>query len=93
MKSSLSHLPQPKQQEILVITEVIKSVIQPEKIILFGSYAKGTQVEDKYLENGIVYEYISDYDFLVIPRDNSVKEYVAQVNRFPPSLLLPNVLR
>lgn len=85
MKSSLSHLPQSKQQEILEIIGVIKSVIQPEKIILFGSYAKGTQVEDKYIENGIVYEYISDYDFLVIPLDTNVKEYVVQdkiVNRF-----------
>jgi len=34
-------------------------------IILFGSYARGEWVED-YQEN---YEYISDYDILVITAD------------------------
>jgi predicted nucleotidyltransferase len=29
-------------------------------IILFGSYARGTWVEDKYTERGNVYEYKSD---------------------------------
>ena len=64
---------------------MIREVINPEKIILFGSYAKGAQVEDTYFEKGIRYEYISDYDFLIIPKDNMIKEYVIQdkiVNRF-----------
>lgn len=85
MKTSLSHLPEQNQSEILQIAEVIKEVINPEKIILFGSYAKGTQVDDTYFENGVRYQYISDYDFLIIPRDGSVKEFVVQdkiVNRF-----------
>jgi uncharacterized protein len=85
MKSSLSHLPQGIQDQILQIKEVIKEVVNPEKIILFGSYAKGSQVEDTYFENGIRYQYISDYDFLVIPTDNDTKEHIVQdrvVNRF-----------
>ncbi len=85
MKTSLSHLSHQNQAEILQIAEVIREVISPEKIILFGSYAKGEQVDDTYFENGVRYQYISDYDFLVIPKDNSSKEYLIQdkiVNRF-----------
>lgn len=35
-------------------------------VILFGSYSRGNWVEDKYIENGITYEYKSDYDILVV---------------------------
>ena len=76
MKTSLSHLPVDKQKQILRIVEIIKEVAAPEKIILFGSYAKGKQVEHRYTGNdGIRYEYISDYDFLVVTKNNTVKEY------------------
>lgn len=78
MKTSLSHLPERHQSEILQICEKIKEIADPEKIILFGSYAKGKQVNHTTYEDGIRYQYISDYDFLVIPKDNSVKEYVIQ---------------
>lgn len=78
MKTSLSHLPQTKQEQILQIVEIIKEVAAPEKIILFGSYATGNWVEDKYIERGIKYEYKSDYDFLVVTKNNSEKEYVLQ---------------
>jgi uncharacterized protein len=76
MKTSLSHLPGYKQEQILKITEVIKEVVASEKIILFGSYAKGTWVEDEYIENGIRYSYISDYDFLIVTKNNEEKEYL-----------------
>lgn len=67
MKSSLSHLPEKKQLEIEHIVQIVKDVIDPEMIILFGSYAKGKQVEHRYQGgDGIYYEYISDYDFLVV---------------------------
>lgn len=62
MKTSLPYLPPENQSEILQIAEVIKEVIYPEKMILFGSYAKGDQVDDTYFENGVRYQYISDYD-------------------------------
>lgn len=48
MKTSLSHLPQIKQEQILQIVEIIKEVAAPEKIILFGSYALGKYVDDNY---------------------------------------------
>ena len=38
----------------------------PQLIILFGSYARNQWVEDKYIENGITYEYQSDYDLLIV---------------------------
>jgi len=76
MKTSLSHLPQTKQEQILQIVEIIKEVAAPEKIILFGSYAKGNYVEHRYTgKGGILYEYISDYDFLVVTKENKIKEY------------------
>lgn len=76
MKTSLSHLPQIKQEQILQITEIIKEVAVPEKVILFGSYAKGKYVEHRYTgSDGILYEYISDYDFLVVTKDSPVKAY------------------
>jgi len=76
MKTSLSHLPQIKQEQILQIAEIIKEVAAPEKIILFGSYAKGKYVEHRYTgRDGILYEYISDYDFLVVTKKNNIKEY------------------
>lgn len=76
MKTSLSHLPDYKQQQILQITEIIKDVVAPEKIILFGSYATGTWVEDEYFEDGTRYSYISDYDFLVITKNSQEKEHI-----------------
>jgi hypothetical protein len=64
VKTSLSQLPEAIQKEILQIAEIKKDVAKPEKIILFGSYAKGKQVEHRYTgKDGINYEYISDYDF------------------------------
>lgn len=76
MKTSLSHLPKTKQEQILKVVEIIKEVASPQKIILFGSYAKGNFVEHKYVGNdGIIYEYISDYDFLVVMKNSEVKAY------------------
>lgn len=69
MKSSLAHLPEKKQFEIKHIAEIIREVINPEMIILFGSYAKGKQVEHRYTgRDGSLNEYISDYDFLVVTK-------------------------
>jgi predicted nucleotidyltransferase/HEPN domain-containing protein len=70
MKSSLSHLPKLNQDQITKIVEIIKEMISPEKIILFGSYAKGRQVEHKYqIKDGTTMEYTSDYDFLVVLKE------------------------
>lgn len=95
MKTSLSHLPENKQHEIQRIAEIIKEVVNPEKIILFGSYAKGTYVEDRYrAKDGITYEYISDYDLLVVTDNNPEKADVQEakimdrVDRYKPPVNL-----
>lgn len=72
MKTSLSYLPTKKQFKISQIVDIIKEIVNPEMVILFGSYAKGKQVEHKYKgRDGIVYEYMSDYDFLVVTQKNT----------------------
>ena len=76
MKTSLNHLPLSKRNQILEIVEIIKEVVFPEKIIIFGSYAKGKYVEHRYTgKDGIFYEYVSDYDFLVVTLNNTIKDY------------------
>ena len=84
MKTSLSHLPQTKQEQILQIVEIIKEVASPEKVILFGSYATGKYVADSYLENVTRFEYVSDFDFLIVTKVNDEKEFILKdkiVNR------------
>jgi len=66
MKKILSFLPLQKQKELEQITTVIKGLTEPEQIILFGSYARGSWVEDTVQEGHITYEYMSDFDILVI---------------------------
>ena len=74
MKTSLSHLPLSKQQEIAHILEIIREEANPEKVILFGSHDRGNWVEDEYVEDSIRFSYISDYDFLVVIKKGEVKE-------------------
>ncbi len=67
MKTSISFLPKYKQDELRLIKSFILNIVPDvEMIILFGSYARDCWVEDKYVENGIVYEYVSDYDILIL---------------------------
>lgn len=65
MKSSLSHLPEEKQYGLQKLVEIVLDKVPAEMIILFGSHARGDWVED-YQEK---YEYVSDFDILVITKD------------------------
>lgn len=79
MKTYLDHLPEDKKNQVLELKDLIlKKVPNADKIILFGSYASGTWVEDKYTENGIRYEYVSDFDVLIVTTSREEKEYVSQ---------------
>lgn len=69
MKRSIRHLPIEKQNELNDIVSFVVETRSVEMIILFGSYARGDWVEDKYTENGITYEYKSDYDLLFVVED------------------------
>lgn len=75
MNTGLSHLPKEKQKEILEILEIIKEEAKPEKVILFGSHTSNNWVEDEYVEDGITFSYISDYDFLVVTSKTHEKEH------------------
>lgn len=70
----LAFLPAGKRQEIGSILKTIVEVASPEKVILFGSHARGNWVEDHYIEDDTRYSYISDYDFLVVIRKGGEKE-------------------
>jgi uncharacterized protein len=79
VKTSLEHLPEQKQKQLREITEIIVKSVDPEKVILFGSHATGRWVEHRYMEEGITYEYISDYDILVIIKSGEQrKDYEVQ---------------
>jgi predicted nucleotidyltransferase/HEPN domain-containing protein len=73
MKRSLRHLPKHKRDELKVVTEIIRdecsSVLM---IVLFGSHARGDWVEDRHVEDGILHEYLSDFDILVIVRSYKI---------------------
>ncbi|MGZ4054013.1 MAG: HEPN domain-containing protein [Bacteroidia bacterium] len=72
MKTDLSHLPEHKQNELKsIVAALIPRYSEIEMIILFGSYARGNWVEDKYVEKGTTYEYKSDYDLLIILSKNA----------------------
>lgn len=74
--NQLSHLPQYKQDELAEIVKVICEVVEPVKIILFGSHTTDKWVEDEYREKGVTYSYISDYDILVVlPNGDKEKEH------------------
>lgn len=74
MKTSLTHLPEIQQKEIAEILQIIKEEANPEKVILFGSYARSNWIADEYQKDGVQFSYISDYDFLVVIKKDGVKE-------------------
>ena len=67
MKLSFEHLPKSKQTELRKLTSLIReSCDDVEKIILYGSYARGTFKEAKDLKENRHSGHISDYDILVV---------------------------
>jgi len=67
MKKSLKHLPESKQNELQKIVSAIQKTCKDvEKIILFGSYARGDYKEAKDLKDDRRTGHISDYDILVV---------------------------
>ncbi|WOS66853.1 nucleotidyltransferase and HEPN domain-containing protein [Sinorhizobium fredii] len=85
MRSSLEHLPEKKQRELTRVVEIIHEEFSDAlegssaafkkrgrilKIILFGSYARGTFVDEPHTMKG----YRSDYDILVIVNSKKLAE-------------------
>ncbi len=91
MKKSLAHLPKHKREELKLVTEIILEECPTVlMVIVFGSYARGDWVQDTYVEDGITYEYASDFDILVIVRSNRIvnstdtwRRAEARARRFP----------
>lgn len=76
-------LPAQKLAEIEAIKEVIKEFVNPDMIILYGSYARGEFKDQVYIKDGIRYFYISDYDLIVVTNKTNIKEYelVEELNK------------
>ncbi len=85
MRSNLEHLPEKKQRELARVVEIIHEEFSDAlegssasfkkrgrilKIILFGSYARGTWVDEPHTMKG----YRSDYDILVIVNSKKLAE-------------------
>ncbi|MGN7882514.1 nucleotidyltransferase and HEPN domain-containing protein [Ensifer sp. 22460] len=85
MKTSLEHLPEKKQRELDRVVEILHQEFADAleggsadfkkrgrilKIILFGSYARGTYVDEPHTMKG----YRSDYDILVIVNSKKLAE-------------------
>ena len=88
MKKSLSHLPKHKQDELNLIVKIIRKYFpSSHMIILFGSYARGDWVEDIHTEGHITYEYISDFDILVLTRLKSTAQNQANQSRVDNAIL------
>jgi HEPN domain-containing protein/predicted nucleotidyltransferase len=66
LKTSLEQLPDHKKYEINSIMTAIVRLVQPEMVILFGSYSRGDWVDERHYQDGTLYEYKSDYDILVV---------------------------
>ncbi|PKP82239.1 MAG: nucleotidyltransferase [Alphaproteobacteria bacterium HGW-Alphaproteobacteria-18] len=86
MRTDLDHLPHGKQRELARVTEILfeeftdamKGASSPKKkegrilkIILFGSYARGTWVDEPHTAKG----YLSDYDLLIVVNQQRVVDF------------------
>ncbi|OGV48815.1 MAG: hypothetical protein A2X49_07380 [Lentisphaerae bacterium GWF2_52_8] len=107
MKKSLADLPEKKKIELERLKGIIlEKVPDTQMIILFGSHARGDWVEERYMrdEEGMGYEYVSDFDVLVVTGKRSTAEnrsiwddvenkYLRSFNRYatPPSLITHNI--
>jgi len=73
MKKFLAHLPKHKRDELKRVKEIVLDECSTVlMIILFGSHARGDWVEDRHVEDGVLHEYMSDFDILVIVRSNKI---------------------
>ncbi|MGV1873086.1 nucleotidyltransferase and HEPN domain-containing protein [Agrobacterium rosae] len=92
MRTSLDHLPPAKQTELKRLVDILHEEFDDAlkgatadfkkkgrilKIILFGSYARGTYVDEPHTKKG----YRSDYDILVIVNNRKLTDVTAYWNR------------
>jgi predicted nucleotidyltransferase/HEPN domain-containing protein len=81
MKHSINHLPKIKQDELEKIVAMIQENCNDvEKIILFGSYARGDYKEKKDLDPRQKTGHISDYDLLVVTEKKATTDQFVSWN-------------
>jgi len=85
MKTSLRKLPKRKQDELRIVTDMIRQVVGVDKIILFGSYARGDWVEE--LGTNGYYKYQSDFDLLVIVDEKKLARKLEKWDRMEDNIL------
>jgi HEPN domain-containing protein/predicted nucleotidyltransferase len=85
MKTSLRNLPKRKQDELRIVTDMIRQVVGVDKIILFGSYARGDWVEE--LGTNGYYKYQSDFDLLVIVDEKKLARKLEKWDRMEDNIL------
>lgn len=80
MQTTLAHLPLHKQAQLREVTATtIVKAVDAEKVILFGFLATGLWLQVRGAEDSYVYEYMSDYDILVITKHRDKrKDYEVQ---------------
>ena len=73
MKTSLPKQSEHVAQQLAAITDVIRELVGNDLVmlVLFGSYARGTSVNDHYVEDNTLYSYESDFDLLVVTEDRA----------------------
>jgi len=75
MKTSLPERSQHVADQLAKITGVIRELVDDlAMLILFGSYARGNWVNDRYVEGDVVYSYESDFDLLVVTEGHATVE-------------------
>lgn len=88
MKSSLDHLPERKQRELMRIVDILLEEFEDAlkdatadfkkkgrilKVILFGSYARGDWVDEPHTMKG----YRSDYDLLILVNNRKLTDFAS----------------
>ena len=76
MKTSLPQRSEHVSEKLTAITDIIRELVDDDLVmlILFGSYARGDWVQDRYVEDGITYTYESDFDLLVVTEGRATVE-------------------
>ncbi len=85
LKTSLDHVPQAIQAELEIAVNLIHQVCKKDvaMIWLFGSYARGDYINDRRVdENGVVSEYNSDVDVLVVLRGKESSKKSGLLKKF-----------
>ncbi len=98
MKTSIAHLPPVKQRELARVVEIILEEFEDAlngavseakkrgrvlKIVLFGSYARGTFVDEPHTRKG----YRSDFDLLVVVNNRKFTDFAVYWNKAADRLM------